>query len=89
MEMASVYSSILGETRDAFASIISNNLNTIMQRLTSITIILALPTMIFSLFGMNVPLPFINQPYAIIYILIISIIFVIIGFIIMVKKKMF
>ncbi|ONI39623.1 magnesium transporter [Candidatus Epulonipiscium fishelsonii] len=89
MEMASVYSSILGETRDAFASVISNNLNTIMQRLTSITIILALPTMIFSLFGMNVPLPFINQPNAIIYILIISIIFVIIGFVIMIKKKMF
>ncbi|WP_010168118.1 magnesium transporter CorA family protein [Candidatus Epulonipiscium viviparus] len=89
IEMANVYSSILSETRDAFASVISNNLNTVMQRLTSITIVLALPTMIFSLFGMNVPVPFMKNPAALAYILIISAIFVILGILVMVKKKMF
>ncbi|OOB78554.1 MAG: magnesium transporter [Epulopiscium sp. Nele67-Bin002] len=89
MEMASVYSSILSETRDAFSSVISNNLNTVMQRLTAITIILAFPTMIFSLFGMNVPLPWYDDPYALIYILVLSIFFIVVGFYIMVKQKMF
>ncbi len=88
MEMASVYSSILGETRDAFASVISNNLNTVMQRLTSITIILALPTMIFSLFGMNVPLPWMESPMGLPYIMVISGVSVASGVAIMVWQKM-
>jgi len=57
IEMASVYSGILDVTMEAFGSVISNNLNSVMRRLTSITIILSVPTMIFSFFGMNVPLP--------------------------------
>ncbi len=89
MEMSNVYSSILGETRDAFASVITNNLNIVMQRLTSITIILTLPTMIFSLFGMNIPLPWMENTYGLIYILIISVFFVIVGLIIMIHQKMF
>ena len=54
LEMCNIYSSILSGTMDAFASIISNNLNIVMKQLTSITIIMAIPTMIFSLYGMNV-----------------------------------
>jgi len=57
IEMANIYSSILTGTMDAFASIISNNLNIVMKFLTSVTIVMAIPTMISSFFGMNVPLP--------------------------------
>ena len=52
-EMASIYSSILSGVVDAFGSVISNNLNIVMWNLTRITIILAIPTMVFSFYGMN------------------------------------
>lgn len=52
-EMAQIYSSILSSTVDAFGSAISNNLNMVMWRLTMVTIILAIPTMVFSFYGMN------------------------------------
>ncbi|MBE6886319.1 MAG: magnesium transporter CorA family protein [Oscillospiraceae bacterium] len=61
IEMSNIYSSILSGTMDAFASIISNNLNIVMKVLTSLTIVMAIPTMIFSFYGMNtmdLPLPF-------------------------------
>ena len=57
IEMAKIYSDILNGTMDAYASIISNNLNGVMKFLTSITIILAIPTMIASYWGMNVQVP--------------------------------
>lgn len=58
LEMANVYTNILVGTMDAFGSIISNNLNIVMKRLTSVTIILMVPTLIASYYGMNVsPLP--------------------------------
>ncbi len=59
LEMATVYTNILNGTMDAFGSIISNNLNSVMKRLTSITIILMVPTLIASFFGMN----FTNLPF--------------------------
>ncbi len=62
IEMSQIYSNILNGTMDAYASIISNNLNAVMKFLTSITIILAVPTMISSFWGMNVKLPFANSP---------------------------
>ena len=71
--MAQIYTNILNGTMDAYASIISNNLNGVMKFLTSITIILAVPTMISSLWGMNVGLPFQNNQYGFIIILAISI----------------
>ncbi|MDR0623763.1 MAG: magnesium transporter CorA family protein [Treponema sp.] len=58
IEMANIYSSILTGTMDAFASVISNNLNIVMKRLTIVSIVLMIPTLIFSLYGMNVDLPF-------------------------------
>ena len=58
IEMSQIYRDILNGTMDAYASIISNNLNGVMKFLTSITIILAVPTMISSFWGMNVELPF-------------------------------
>ena len=62
IEMAQIYTNILNGTLDAYASIISNNLNGVMKFLTSITIVLAIPTMISSFWGMNVKLPFENSP---------------------------
>lgn len=64
IEMANVYSNILSGMMDAFASIISNNLSVIIKFLTSVTIILMLPTLVASIYGMNVKLPFGNSPYA-------------------------
>lgn len=57
IEMASIYSSILSGMMDAFASIISNNQNNVMKYLTSVTIVMAMPTMVFSFFGQNFYLP--------------------------------
>ena len=74
IEMAQIYSNILNGTMDAYASIISNNLNSVMKTLTSITIILAVPTMISSFWGMNVGLPLQNSQYGFIVMIIISVI---------------
>lgn len=64
-EMAHIYSNILSNTMDALASMISNNLNEVMQRLTLITIILMVPTLVASFYGMNVSnLPLEKNPYA-------------------------
>lgn len=65
IEMANIYSSILTGTMDAFASVISNNINIVMRRLTIVSIVLMIPTLISSFFGMNVDLPFQDHPLAI------------------------
>ncbi len=58
-EMASIYSGILAGMVDACGSVISNNLNFVMWRLTTVTIVLAIPTMVYSFYGMNTrDLPF-------------------------------
>lgn len=54
MEMAEIYTNILSSTMDAYASIISNNLNIVMKVLTSVTVLMTIPTMVFSYYGMNV-----------------------------------
>jgi len=64
LEMANIYTNILSSTLDAFASIISNNLNNVLKRLTSITIILSLPALVTGIYGMNVPIPYSNSPHA-------------------------
>ena len=74
LEMSNVYTNILNGTMEAYASIISNNLNQVIQRLTLITIILMLPTLVASLYGMNVPLPFKDSQYAFPFIIVFSIV---------------
>jgi magnesium transporter len=64
LETANTYTNILLSTLDAFASIISNNQNEVLKRLTTITLFLSIPVLIASIYGMNVPLPFQNSPYA-------------------------
>lgn len=89
IEMANIYSSILSGMMDAFASVISNNVNIVMKFLTSFTIILSIPTMIASFFGMNVNVPMANTNYAFIVIFIISLLISGLAGIIMFKKNMF
>ena len=74
IEMSKIYSDILNGTMDAYASIISNNLNGVMKFLTSITIVLAIPTMISSFWGMNVDLPFQMSKFGFPIMLLISIV---------------
>jgi magnesium transporter len=64
IEMANIYSNILGNMMGAHSSIISNNLNITIRFLTSVTIILSLPILVASLYGMNVELPFEHHPHA-------------------------
>jgi magnesium transporter len=61
MQMANMYTNILNGTMDAYGSIISNNLNITIKRLTTITIILMVPTLVASFMGMNVALPLADQ----------------------------
>ena len=58
LEMANTYTTILNSTLDAFASIISNNQNEVLKRLTTLTIFLSIPILIASIYGMNVPIPY-------------------------------
>ena len=74
IEMAQIYTNILNGTMDAYASIISNNLNGVMKFLTSITIVLAIPTMISSFWGMNVQLPFEDSPVGFIIMVLIAVV---------------
>ena len=74
LEMANVYTNILNGTMEAYASIISNNLNVVIQRWTVVTIILMVPTLVASLYGMNVKLPFEKDENAFVFIFIFSIV---------------
>lgn len=86
IEMSKIYSDILNGTMDAYASIISNNLNGVMKFLTSITIILAIPTLISSLWGMNVPVPLQNNPYGFPILVLISVLVTVIA-VLMLKRR--
>jgi magnesium transporter len=72
MEMATVYTNITASTMDAFANILSNNLNQVMKRLTSITLILMFPTLVASIYGMNVHLPLQDNRYAFLIVMIVA-----------------
>ena len=63
LEMANTYTNILNSTLDAFASIISNNQNEVLKRLSTITIMLSIPVLIASIYGMNVPIPYNDKSF--------------------------
>ena len=89
IEMASIYREILGSITDAYASIISNNLNDVMKFLTSITIVLSIPTMVASFIGMNVPMGEMGKnPYSFMVILGLSFVVSILLTIYLKKKNM-
>ena len=86
LEMSNVHTNILGGTMEAYASIISNNMNAVVNRLTIITITLMVPTLVYSFYGMNVPMPGMENPYAYIYILVISTL-IVLGLLFFITKK--
>ncbi len=79
IEMSNIYSDIQSGMMDAFASIISNNLNIVMKQLTTVTVILMIPTLVSSFFGMNVPNNLEGNTFSFIGILLISILLAVIG----------
>ncbi len=89
IEMANIHSSILSGMMDAFASIISNNLNVVMKFLASMTIILAVPTLISSIYGMNVDLPFQKSPAAFAIVMGIAVLVSLLLVFIFIRKKYF
>lgn len=87
--LANIYSDILTGTMDAFASIISNNVNTIMKRMTSISIILMVPTLIASFYGMNVDVHIEQVPHAFALIVVCSVTLSALAFVVFRKIKWF
>lgn len=88
-ETTNVYSDILSGMMDAYASVISNNLNIIMKRLTSISVILMIPTLIASLYGMNVPNGLEDFPMGFWLVFLISLGFSVIGMLFLRSKRWF
>ena len=75
IEMANIYSNILSGMMDAFASVISNNLNIVMKFLATVTIVLSIPTMIASFFGMNFDnIPLGHSPFGFFTIIVLTLI---------------
>lgn len=89
IEMAHIYASVLSSLLEFFAALISNNLNMVMKFLASMTIVLSVPSIIFGLWGTNVILPFSNNPFGFLIIVVISFIISLIIAIILYKKNMF
>ena len=88
IEMSKTYSDILTSTMDAYSSIISNNLNGVMKVLTSLTILISVPTLIASIWGMNVELPFEANSYGFVILLGVSVMIAIATFIWLRRKDM-
>lgn len=92
IEMANIYSNILSGTMDAFASVISNNLNIIMKFLSTITIVMSVPNIVFSAYGMNVNskgMPFASSPFGFWIAILIAAVICLIVAMIFKKKDMF
>ena len=88
-ETTNIYSDILTGMMDAYASVISNNLNAIMKQMTSISIILMIPTVIASLYGMNVPNNLEGNAYGLPIVILVSIILSVFGVFLFKKKRWF
>ncbi len=89
IEMATIYSSILSTSTDTFASVISNNLNVVMKFLAAMTIVMAIPTMVFSYYGQNFPIPFQANPFMWLYVLLGSVVLSLVVSFFLYKRDMF
>ncbi|WP_417913975.1 magnesium transporter CorA family protein [Candidatus Electronema sp. JM] len=89
IEMANIYSNILSGMMDAFASVISNNLNAVMKILTLITIIMMIPNLVVSFYGMNIEVPFQHSRYSFLAVLGMSVSMSILGVFFFRKKRWF
>ncbi len=88
IEMSNIYRDILNGTMDTYASIISNNLNVVMKTLTALTLIIDIPAMIGSFWGMNTGVPFEGKQWGFWVVLGINVVICIIMLIVLWKKKM-
>lgn len=88
-DTANIYSNILTGMMDAYASVISNNMNNIMKQMTSISIILMIPTLIASLYGMNVPNGLEESKYGIWILLFVSILLSVLGVLLLKRRRWF
>ena len=90
IEMANIYSNILSGMMDAFASVISNNLNIVMKLLATVTIVLSIPTMIASFFGMNFDvIPLGHNPYGFVITIVITLLISLLVALFFRKKNLF
>ena len=89
IEMVQMHGEVLASMMDAFASVISNNLNIVMKFLTSVTIVMAIPTMIASFFGMNGPVPWQGNGAGFIYAMLVALCLTISVTVLFWKKRMF
>ena len=91
IEMTSIYRDIINGTRELMSSVIDNRLNNVMKYLTSITIVMAIPTVISGIYGMNVDerwMPFANTPHGFLLICVLTLLICIITMLFLRKKKM-
>lgn len=89
VEMTNISGNILSQMMDAFASMISNNQNNVIKVLTSVTIVLSIPVVVASFFGMNLNLPFQNHPVAFEITLAISVLLSVLAILVFRKKDWF
>ena len=89
LEMASIYTTILTSMMDAFASMVNHNLNIMLKLLTSITIVLAIPTLIASVYGMNVALPMQESPFGFSVVMGVTVVTTIISVFLLWRSEMF
>jgi magnesium transporter len=92
IEMAGIYSGILGSMMDAFASVSSNNLNSVMKYLASVTIVMSIPTMVASFYGMNVNsagMPFSDSIFGFAIVIVISLLITLVVAMIFWKRELF
>ena len=91
IEMTTIYRDIINGTRELMSSLLDNRLNNVMKYLTSITIVMAIPTVISGIYGMNVNenwMPFANTPHGFLIICIITLLICVITMLFLRKKKM-
>lgn len=89
IEMSTIYRDILSGTMDAYASIISNNLNIVMKVLTSFTVVLSVPTIFSSFWGMNTKVPFGDSPFGFWIVVTLALVVAVLAFVYLWRKKMF
>ena len=90
IEMCNIYSNVLSATMEAMGSLISNNLNIVMKALTSITLVISVPTLIASLWGMNVGgIPLAEHQYGFLIMCVISLLLSLAAAAVLMKRKMF
>ena len=87
IEVSNIFSDILAGMMDSYASVISNNLNIVMKILTVVTILMQIPTIITSFYGMNVSLPLQNNPFAYVHVIIWSVGTIILALVWFKRKK--